>query len=637
MSKLLVGLNPEQVAVVLHDKGPLRVIAVAGSGKTRSLVHRVAYLVEERGVDPGRILAVTFTKKAAEEMNARLRRLLSKTRARVGTFHSLAFEILCSEGPAWSVDDEGHQYRKLVTAVVGYQQMDWTGADLGAVLDYIAQCKANVELPGSDEARERARGWGSSRLHEAYTLAEEQRKSARFWTYDDYLVGAVLLLEDPEREWGWTRKYEYVLQDEAMDVNPAQARMMLALAKEHGNYMVVGDLAQCVYKFRGADPRSLLEFESDWPGTTDVVMHRNYRSAEGIIAIANRLLSAMGAGYMITPVRPHAGQVLLRVYEDQLEEAKGVVERMREIRHDGVAWSTMCVLYRMHTQSRALEDILLQAQIPYVVAAGGTFYRRKEVVGLLAYLRTLVPDSSWADVAPSLRSPYRYLSRALLSRCEQAVSETELPVVWEEVLPAAVRGEPKGREVLRWAVVIAALRKMASEGKPPGALLRRVIDDTGYIRDLVRENGAEGPENPHVSNVRDLLSLADKHGTVESLLAHVDTMSDKAVQARAGSGDRVRLSTVHAAKGCEWEHAWVISCNEGVMPQANCLENKDDLAEERRLAYVAFTRAKDELQISWVRRAVASATLPAKPSRFLQEVGLVGPDEDVESGDEDED
>lgn len=637
MSKLLVGLNARQVAVVLHDKGPLRVTAVAGSGKTRSLVHRVAYLVEERQVDPRRLLAMTFTKRAAEEMNVRLRRMLKKTTARIGTFHSVALEILRENGLRGEVDGEGAKFRELVQATVGHKGMNWKEADLTVVLDYIAACKAHVELPNTPEARARANRWAlggyAGLLHDAYVLIEDRRKRQQISTFDDLLVEAVLLLETGYGAY----RYDYVLADEFQDTNPAQVRIARAFAREHSNYMVVGDGWQCVYGFRSADPKVLARFHEEWPGTVDIVMNSNYRSGSSIVAVANGLLAHAGADYEILAERPVRGRVELQAYESPWEEAQGVVMSMREIRQDGVNWGMMAVLYRMHAQSREIEDALVHAKIPYVISGGGAFYRRQEVVALLSYLRAADPDASWEDVKPSLRVPFRYLGKEFFQRCEEQASSAR-KLGWPEYLREQADGwlDPTARAWIEaalrgnvglWARVVEQVRRNA--GMKPASLLSLVLDETNFIKELVLAHGTEGPENIHESNVADLLDLAGKYETVSGLLAYVDEMSSQISQARGETGDRVVLSSIHASKGLEWNHVWVISCNEGIMPHERSLETKEALAEEGRLAYVAFTRARDDLYPSWVRCSLVGSR-PGRPSRFLKQAGLIVGDGDGE-------
>lgn len=638
MSKLLASLNARQRAVVLHDKGPLRVIACAGSGKTATLVYRVAYLVEERQVDPARVLAVTFTKKAADEMNVRLRRMLKKTKARIGTFHSVGLELVRESGCTWEVDGEGSKYRKLVTDVLVREKAEVNYTD---VLDYIARCKAHAEKPGSKEAQARAQrfllGPYSALLHDYYVLAERERNERQFLTFDDQLLDGVSFLEG-QLDW-FADRYDYVLQDEAQDASPVQIRMACAFSHARRNYMVVGDPMQCIYQFRSASPRTLTHFHEEWPDVTDIQMTSNYRSGLRIVDAANGLLAALGASYQMTAERPVPGRVEVSAYEDQHEEAAEVVAQMKEIRQNGESWGSMAVLYRMHTQSRAIEDALVRAQIPYTIAGAGAFYRRQEIVALLSYLRAALAVPSWEDVKPSLRMPFRYVGKSFFVLCEE-LSEGTPVTDWPSFLRELAQSDKHLRRNLEpWARLVSELRDelMKSDRQPKGeetrpvVLLERVLHVTQFKEWLTKERGSEGPEDLHQSSIQDLLKLAETHETVSSLLEYVDAMSDRIERVRGDTGDRVVLSSIHGGKGLEWNHVWIVSCNEGVMPHVHAIHGSGDAAEddendaldeERRLAYVAVTRARDDLHLSWVRTPVLCSTSPTRPSRFLEEAGL---------------
>jgi DNA helicase-2/ATP-dependent DNA helicase PcrA len=632
-ASLLEGANPEQSDVIQHGEGPLMVAAVAGSGKTFALVRRMAYLIEERGIDPWKILAMTFSKKAADEMNERLVSILGETQARVGTFHSWAYELLRNEQPAykeWTVDDRD-KFRVFVKDAVGFREMNWKGADLTKLMEYIAFCKACLAKPGSqlslELAAKRFGGYQASMADEAYQRAERRRLDERYITFDDMLVVAVDLLRDPESGvlLRWGGRYDYVLQDECQDVNDAQNEIARLLSKEHRNYMVVGDPMQSIYAFRGARPETMLTFEQEW-GARVIHMNRNYRCGRRIVEVANNVArpAVKRLPMEIVGERDVEGRISFQQTETLDDEAQHVLDVLREEKADGKRWGDFVVLYRTNAQSRAPEEVFLKARIPYTVVGGTNFYERKEVKDMLAYLRLAEGRGSADDVRRCINSPFRFLGRAYVERVMSLRGDEGS---WtQRVLEAATQEGIQQRQIVsaqQWSSLVESAALEVKEGKRPNLILETLLQKTAYLDWLRREEGEESPENSRVSNVRELVRASTRFETTRELLDYIDQVikDSRKAKAAADSGerpDRVTLMTIHRSKGLEWPVVFVIGANEGILPHGLCEEE-----EERRLAYVAFTRARDALHVSAIgMAAMGGAVRSIAVSRFVAEAGL---------------
>lgn len=640
------GLNAEQLAVVLHMLGPLLVAAVAGCGKTRAIVHRIVELVR-RGVDQARILAVTFSAKAAKEMNVRLT-ALGVCSARVGTFHSLAYQIVreewgASEFESWQVDDS-NRYRGVVKEILGFRFMNWTTADLTLVLRYIGICKANAALPGTDLALEIATKLPPPRdprlLAEAYFHAEELRRQRQLLTFDDMLVEAWTLLCDETVRERWASRWDHVLQDESQDENVIQREIAEKLARDHRNYMIVGDPAQSIYGFRGSDPTGMLSFAKRW--NADIVrMSRNYRSGRKIIEVANGALRAMRPethlGVMIDSERETDGVVTAARFPSFDEEGDGVASSIVGRHVDGRAWRDFAVLYRTHAQSRGVEEALLSARVPYLVIGGTNFYDRAEVKNLLAYLRIATGRASFTAVKRAINTPFRYLGAAFLDGLRAAGDAAPESLAWTDIVRRYVEQsrlqQRQKTSALGWCSLLeqmaAAIARCSADdvtdaerlAARPAVMLERLILDVGYVQWLTRDEGTESPENNRVSNVRELIRAAERFPTVDELLEYIEDTLQKAVevQQRGENADCVVLTTLHRSKGLEWPVVYMIGTNEKILPHARA----EDDAEELRLFYVGATRARDELHFSCVCRApVGARVIALDPSKFLDGAGL---------------
>lgn len=641
-----VGMNTEQLAAIYHDEGPCMLLAGAGSGKTRALVHRTARLVHARKIPEARILNVTFSKKAAEEMNTRLGKLDVHT-ARVGTWHSLCLEIISKGGTEWSdwkVDDKGRA-KLLLKQALGHQFMNWKGVDVGRITSYIGRCKANLWAPGDVEAMEQAiLEFGRAdcqRASEAYQLSQRMIEDAGLLTFDDMLVFTHRHLSDEDNRLEWAARWDYVVQDEAQDANRAQVEIAKQLSKDHRNYMVVGDIAQAIYSFRGSKPDYLAKFGDEWTNAKQISMMRNYRSGSSIVTAANAVIrpAAMKMPEDMVAERPDAGSARAVQSTNYDAAAQDFVAWVKNHMNEGLPLTDICALFRLNSQSRSLEDALLSSKIPYVVVGGVSFYDRREVRDLLAYLRVALGRDKDDDgtegeaIRRCINTPFRFLGKVFVERMMAAAPSLRAQgKTWVEVAREVATGERiQARQVASvetWANLIETIERMSrpgsSGGRPAtaGELLTFIVTKTNFINEVEKDDGAESTELNTAANVREMMRVASEFKTGDELLDYIDeTLRAAKRQRRDGQagGERLTLMTVHKSKGLEWPKVWIVGCNDGVMPHA-----MGDIEEERRIAYVAMTRARDELVISHVREVATRAGVKdGRPSRFLVDAGLV--------------
>jgi superfamily I DNA/RNA helicase len=618
------------------------------SGKTRALVHRIARMVEQ-GTPARRILAVTFSKKAADEMNERLDKL-GIDDARVGTWHSLCLQILREDETAWAEWDRSDEAQAkvggLLKEALGFKHLNWREADAGAVERYIGWCKAHLADPMSEVAQELAEEkFETAREAElamrAYDVYQRLVEEKNILTYDDFLVFAHRhLVKDEEARLKWASRWTQMLVDEAQDNNPAQKAMQHLLAKEHRNLMLVGDVAQSIYGFRGSNPAFLAGFAAEWGGTT-VIMNRNYRSGRAIVNVANKIIASAAVRLPTDMLaeRDHEGTARALGHTDQDAEGEAFAQWVLEMSTDHQPLSSMCALFRTNAQSRALEEACLKHRIPYVVVGGTSFYERREVKNLLAYLRVATGRDKDGDaVKRCINTPFRFLGTAFVERMMDAAAGKKVsnwPALARKVAEQAGIQTRQRASVQEWANLLERVGANIAAGEAafqaetapvpearPAAILNELVERTGYLKYLEREQGVESVENSHAANVREMVRIAERFDTVKDLLDYIEAMAKAAKKQRAdgqAGGERVLLMSVHRSKGLEWANVWVNGCNEMVLPHV-----RGDIEEERRLMYVAATRARDNLVLSYVRQfARPEGIKEAQPSRFLRDAGLV--------------
>lgn len=611
LDELLEGMNPEQRQAIEHGDGPLGVFAGAGSGKTRVIVHRVAMLVR-RGVPANRILAVTFSKNAADEMKQR-GAVLGLADAEWRTWHSLALHILRDDHTVWATwtIDDTDRSKFLMKDVLGYKGLDWKSADLGKVLGYVGFCKSQLWKPNSKEARGHAEaiadnGREAGLLVEAYQRHTVALEEARLLTFDDFLCFAVDHLNTPGTAERWCARFDYVLQDEAQDANPAQLAIAQHFAQHH-NYCVVGDPAQSIYKFRGSDPAFLLRFAKEWKGATVVNMNRNYRCAKSVIRLANEVIRPSVSRLPVDLIAesPEEGVVTITRPCTLEDEGAEVAAQIAAAHENGESYKGHAVLYRLNAQSRGIEEALLSRKIPYIVVGGVSFYERKEVKDLLAYLRLAANREVSDSFKRCVNAPFRFLGMQFVSKVQAFLPKRGAACDLETVKRAVGRAADMERiqarqqaSVRDYLNLITRVSQGIEQGMKPDALLNMVLDVTRYAEWLAKDQGEESLESSHIANCKELVRVAARFATVAELLDFVDaTIKESKRQQEESGADRVVLMSIHKSKGMEFRSVHFIGAVEQIIPHPR----NEDMDEERRLAYVAITRAKRDLFITCPR------------------------------------
>jgi DNA helicase-2/ATP-dependent DNA helicase PcrA len=620
---LEAGANAEQLQIIRHTTGPLLAPAVAGCGKTFAAVRRVGMLVAN-GVDPDRIVMLTFSRKAADEMDARVRHL-GISGVSCQTWHGLCGRILKEDGhPAskWLVDDKdkakGH-----VKAAIGYKHMNWVGADTARIRKFIAHCKAQAweyDDPGAQALAKKRFGHEAQKAIEAWLRSQELIEAAGLLTFDDMLVFAYRHLAGDEGvRAAWAARFDYVVVDEYQDNSRVQDEIMEMLSRhEVRNLMAVGDPAQSIYSFRGSSPSFILGFEARF-GAARIAMNRNYRSGRAIVAAANTIIRA---GTVRLPEemiaeRDAEGQVDVVPCDTMDDEAAEFVDFARRWQEDGKKLSEICALFRLNAQSRALEDALLKAKLPYVLVGGTNFYERKEVKDLLGYLRVAFDRDKDGDaVRRCINAPFRFLGAKFVERVMGLAGEGG---GWASIVAtAATQAGLQRRQVQGASEWVQLITELAAMDGGPYELLDHVVRKTEYIKALEKEEGAEDSvDQSHGANVRELLRVSQSFKTVGELLDYVDAnILESSRQKRGRRENSLTLMSIHRSKGLEWPAVWVVGCNEMVFPHP-----KSDVEEERRLMYVAATRARDHLVFSHVAEMATRAGIKSVDrSRFLDGV-----------------
>jgi len=619
------GLNPDQLDAVVHAGGPLLVIAGAGSGKTRVLTHRIAHLIAEHGVSPMRILAITFTNKAADEMKDRVEALVGPIARKmwVSTFHSACVRILRRDAArigfpsSFTIYDQADAQR-LTGYVIRDLGLDPKRFAPKAVHAVISAAKNDLVLP--DACTDRAATIFDRKVADVYREYQSRLLKAGAMDFDDLLVNTVRLLRQcPDVLESYRERFEHVLVDEYQDTNRAQNELVLLLAAGRGNVCVVGDSDQSIYRFRGADISNILEFEQAFPDATVITLDQNYRSTQTILDAANAVIERnlsrkpkslwtdAGEGHKI--VRYHA--------DDEADEAQWVATTMARL-HDeeGYRWGDMAVFYRTNAQSRVVEEHLMRSGLPYRVVGGIRFYDRREVKDALAYLKAVANPADEVAVKRVLNTPKRGVGDTTLGRLD----------VWANghgvTFMAALRASgdagvtgPAAKGIAAFLAVVDEAREVLDGG--PSAALSFLLERSGYLAELQGEHSVDA--DGRLENLAELVGAAQEFDAVDDFLEQVALVSD--ADQVDGDDSRVVLMTLHTAKGLEFPIVFLIGMEDGVFPHLRSLTEPDELEEERRLAYVGITRARERLFMShaWSRMLFGS-TQYNPPSRFLDEI-----------------
>ncbi len=644
VERLLADLNPPQCEAVTHGGGPLLVLAGAGSGKTRVLTYRIAYLVATGQARPGEILAITFTNKAADEMRERVESLVGAASRLmwVMTFHSACARILRREAMrlgykrSFTIYDASDSLR-MVKRCMEELEIDPKRYPPRAIQSEISGAKNRLTDP--DELAE-MHGSFEQTVADVYRLYERRMHEANAMDFDDLLLRTVNLLElfEDVRD-RYQRAFRHVLVDEYQDTNRVQYRLLQLLCGQHRNLFVVGDDAQSIYGFRSADIRNILEFERDFPDTEVVKLEQNYRSTQTILDATNAVI-ANNRGQKPKELWTDADRgdpVAISELPDEHAEARyvaGEIERLAD--EEGIPRTEIAVFYRTNAQSRVLEDTLVRLELPYQVIGGTKFYERAEIKDAVAYLTLLSNPSDAVALARIINSPRRGIGQTTEARLLSHANTTGTSV-WDVVqAPESVPGLGSAalKAVGRFGEMMALLRTRAERQAPVAELLEAVLSETGYLDGLEAERTIEA--QGRAENLQELVGVAaefDANRAVEGaseispldeFLQQISLYTDQDSLRR--DEELVTLMTLHNAKGLEFEAVFMIGCEEGVFPHSRSVE-EGNLEEERRLCYVGATRAKRLLQLTFARqRTLYGARGFNLPSRFLGEI----PDELVE-------
>ena len=623
---LLRDLNPPQQEAVRHVHGPLLILAGAGSGKTTVITRRIAWLIEEEGIPPASILAVTFTNKAAEEMRERVQRLVSVPAQQlwVSTFHSFCTRILRREGDRTPVGrdfvifDPSDQ-KSLVRQVLAELKLPEKQFHPKKVLEMISDFKNRCLLP--EEARVEAMDPWTRKFMDAYELYQKGLRNSRACDFDDLLLHAERLFRDGALQEVYSQRFRYLLVDEYQDTNRAQYLLVQHLAQRHHNLCVVGDEDQSIYGWRGADIRNILDFQRDFPEATQIKLEQNYRSTQKILDAASTVIAnnSQRLGKTLWTDRGLGDHLTFKLLDEGRLEAEWVVQRIREekLRFPGVR---IAILYRANWQSRQLEEALRAVNLPYKLVGGVKFYERQEVKDLLAYLRLVSNPFDLTSFRRAVNAPSRGVGPTTLGKIEAAIPEGGTPVEGVSVLLRS--GELKGRAQRELGKFLELFRRAHHESEQMGlsALVRWMLVESGYVQNLEEEGTLEA--EGRLRNLEEFVSAATE---AESLGLGLPEFLDRVTL--ASDADEVEeaallsLMTIHCAKGLEFPVVFVVGMEEDVFPNRNARETEDGLEEERRLFYVAITRAQRKLYLTAARRRrIFGTEMLGMPSRFLREL-----------------
>lgn len=624
MSDLLSSLNPSQQEAVLHFEGPALVVAGAGSGKTRTVVHRIAYLLRERRIYPTEILAVTFTNKAAGEMKERLEKMVGRS-ARdlwVSTFHAAAVRILRTYGeyvglrPGFVIYDEDDQ-NTLLKEVLKELELEAKPGPFRAMIDRIKNRGAGL-VEYMREAPDFIGGVPKDVAAEVYRRYQNSLRMQGALDFNDLLLLTIELFEQqPEVLHKVQQRARFIHVDEYQDTNPVQYRLTRLLGGERPNLMVVGDPDQSIYGFRSADINNILDFTKDYPGARVIRLEENYRSSSSILRVANAVIekNALRLEKVLRPTKPGGEPVRLYRAPNAREEAAFVA---REIVKLG-DYQQIAVLYRTNAQSRLLEEHLRRANVPVRLVGAVGFFERREIKDLLAYGRVAVNPADSINLRRIVNTPPRGIGATTLSRLVEHAQKTGTTVF--EAFRAAEQVISRPQQVQAFVRLLDELMEAAFESGPT-AFFQRVLEQTGFREALKQEPDGED----RLQNVEELLRAAqdweeEEGGSLSDFLDSV-ALTAKAEEPQGDApAEAVTLMTLHNAKGLEFPTVFLVGLEENLLPHRNSLHRLEDLEEERRLFYVGITRAQERLYLSYAEeRETYGKREYTRPSRFLEDI-----------------
>lgn len=632
---LVKNLNPQQKEAVLHTEGPLLVLAGAGSGKTRVLTHRIAYLVEEKGVAPWSILSITFTNKAAKEMKNRIEQLIGTRALDIwnGTFHACCVRILRREieklgfGSNFVIYDAADQQAVIKDCL---NQLKYNDKDLPPkqVLAQISRAKDELIDPENFSVLAGA-DYRQRKIANLYTLYQKKLKANNALDFDDIIVHTLKILSDnPDVLARYQNKFKYILVDEYQDTNTAQYMLVSMLAEKHRNICVVGDDDQSIYGWRGANMRNILDFEKEFKGCRVIKLEQNYRSTGKILDAANHVIkNNYGRKQKTLWTENDTGKPIM-IYQanDEREEAWYAANTiLNEIKNGNAKYGDFTILYRLNAQSRVFEDAFMKMAVPYRIIGGHRFYDRKEIKDVIAYLRTIQNPHDDISLKRIINVPKRGIGKVTLDRVESLAFANGVSIYSILLESSNISELARASEKLKnFTDQLAAFRTLSSF-TDLSEFVKTVIDQCGILKELELEDTVEA--KTRVENIRELQSVVlefvqsseEENPTLEDFLAHVSLVAD--VDSMEEEPDRVVLMTMHSAKGLEFPIVFLAGMEEGLFPSYRSIGEEKEMEEERRLCYVGITRAMKELHLIHAKsRTIFGNTTYNRVSRFVDEI-----------------
>ncbi|EGP4801585.1 DNA helicase PcrA [Enterococcus faecium] len=641
-AELLNGMNPRQKEAVLQTDGPLLLMAGAGSGKTRVLTHRIAYLIEEKEVNPWNILAITFTNKAAKEMKERVNAILASggEDVWVSTFHSMCVRILRRDvdfigyNRNFTIIDSSEQLT-LMKRILKELNIDPKKYDPRSILGTISQAKNSLQTP-QDFAKMQG-SYYEEIAAKCYAAYQKELQYNQCMDFDDLIMNTIRLFEEhPDSLTYYQNKFHYIHVDEYQDTNHAQYTLVNLLAGRFRNLCVVGDADQSIYGWRGADMQNILDFEKDYPDAAVILLEQNYRSTKNILSAANQVIenNSNRKPKNLWTENKEGNKITYYRADNERDETRFIVDRMQEeIRSNHRNYGDFAILYRTNAQSRVMEETLLKANIPYKMVGGHKFYDRKEIKDILAYLNVLANPQDSISFERIVNSPKRGIGPGSIEKLRSFASLHEWPLLEAaQNVDLANIGGKAGQQLGAFGEMIQEVTQMIPY-LTVTELTKEVLDRSGYLEDLKIQNTLEA--QARIENLEEFLTVTqefdkqfeqqneeDADASEEkltvflndlALVSDIDNLEEDASQ--------VTLMTLHAAKGLEFPVVFLIGLEEGVFPLSRALMEESELEEERRLAYVGITRAEEALYLTNAfSRTLYGRTQYNRPSRFVEEI-----------------
>ena len=632
MKDILEGLNDKQYEAVINTDGPCLVIAGAGSGKTKVLTHKIAYLLNEKNIKPWNILAITFTNKAANEMKSRVETLVGEAAKEIwmGTFHSICVKILrnfidrIGYEKSFIIFDTSDQ-KTLVKECLKSLEIDDKMFTDRAVLSEISNAK-NEMLEPVQYAMRAGGDYRKEKIARVYAMYQQKLKENNAVDFDDIINLTIkILAENPDVLEYYNDKFKYILVDEYQDTNKSQFTLVTMLAAKYGNITVVGDNDQGIYSFRGADISNILNFEKDFPGTKIIKLEQNYRCTGNILNAANAVIKNNVVKYEKKLWTENDIGELPNFFcgDNEYDEATYVVEQINRLRREEyLKYSDFAVLYRMNAQSRAIEDILRREDIPYKIIGGLKFYERKEIKDIIAYLRLIYNPSDNLSLKRIINEPKRGVGKTSIDNISK-LSDSSNISMYEIIKNAADFGLNRVFVNTRDFIEQMEYLMAKKDELKISELIKETLNKTGYTKALENENSVEA--ETRIQNLEEFLTVAmefeeeSAENSLGEFLEGITLSSD--IDGMEDEEDSVTLMTLHSAKGLEFPVVFLVGMEEGIFPGYKSIGEPKELEEERRLCYVGITRAKNYLFLTCAKqRTIFGSTTYNAASRFIEEI-----------------